>query len=257
MVNILVLQIEDRMNNDLIQKLMKDNKTKCEKNGIQYHFQPTSTDDVPPYWGKIFEIDKLLSDRGDVDYIYWMDSDAFFIHVNKEILEKVIDENSDYSMIVSKDMPPWSGEFNAGSFIVKNDEKGREIIRAWKSLYKASDWTKESEKSWKTESTWGGDAYEQGSFVNNIINSDAYSRYIKVLPYYVLNNNNCVNKAEETVVAHLAGEHKENEETISHCKKNMIEAFMTFENGRMQDILLSFAVTLFLISIFVIFMMRK
>ena len=164
--------MEDRTDNDLIQKLMKDNKTKCEKNGIHYHFQSKSTYDVPPYWGKIFEIDRLLREKPDVDYIYWMDSDAFFINVNKENLEKVIDENSDYSIIVSKDMPHWQGEFNAGSFIVKNDEKGREIIRAWKSLYKASDWTKESEKSWKTESTWGGDADEQGSFVNNIMKND-------------------------------------------------------------------------------------
>jgi len=257
MVNILVLQIEDRTDNDFIQKLMKDNKKKCENNDIEYHFQPKSTDDVPPYWGKIFEIDRLLSDRRDVDYIYWMDSDAFFINVDKKKLEDVIDNNSKYSMIISKDMPPWSGEFNAGSFIVKNDKKGREIIRAWKSLYNASVWRKEGEKSWKTDSTWGGDAYEQGSFVNNIIKDDKYSRHISVLPYYVLNNNNCVNNVEETIVTHLAGEHKENSETVSNCEKNMIESFMTYENGNIQDLLLTIALILFCIVIFVICMIRK
>jgi hypothetical protein len=236
---------------------MRDNKTKCEKCGIHYHFQPKSSEDVPPYWGKIFEIDRLLREKPDVDYIYWMDSDAFFINDDKQMLEDLIDANSKYSMIVTKDMPPWSGEFNAGSFIVKNNEMGREIIRTWKSLFNASDWRKESEKSWKTDSTWGGDAYEQGSFVTNIINNDKYSKHIKILPYYVLNNNNCVSNKKKTIVAHLAGEHKENKETVKKCEENVIESFMTYENGNTQDLLLTFTLILFIIVIFVMYMMRK
>ena len=44
---------------------------------------PLSTFYIPPYWGKIFELNKLLYENPDVKYFIWIDSDATIINVNK------------------------------------------------------------------------------------------------------------------------------------------------------------------------------
>ena len=76
-MKLLILQIEDR-NNPLLDKLMNKNKIFCKKHNIEYIYLKKSSFAVPPYWAKIFEINKLLSEKPYIDYIIWLDSDAFF-----------------------------------------------------------------------------------------------------------------------------------------------------------------------------------
>ena len=88
MVNVLVLQIEDRSDDQFLQDSMQINKYICEQNNMQYEFLYKSKDNVPPYWGKVFEIDRILTSNeySNIDYIFWIDSDAFFLNFDKSKL---------------------------------------------------------------------------------------------------------------------------------------------------------------------------
>jgi uncharacterized Tic20 family protein len=45
---------------------------------------------------------------------------------------------------------------------------------------------------------------------------------IKLLPYYYLNNNNCTEHPEETLIVHLAAGHKNDKNNIDTCSKKLI-----------------------------------
>jgi hypothetical protein len=216
MNNILVLQIEDR-DYEFLNILMNQNKQICSENNINYINLKKSSYNVPPYWGKVFEIYKIMIKRPELAYIIWLDSDAVFYNFNQNKLINLLNDNIDYSFIMSKDMPPWEyGEFNAGSFIVKNDNFGLDIIKYWMKLYNPDKWIYFNNE-WLTESNWANEDYEQGSFIKYIYKNKNYAQHIKQLPFYILNNNNCSDNNPNIVVSHLAGYHKENEVTKNNC----------------------------------------
>jgi hypothetical protein len=226
MINILVLQIEDRENDEFLTNNMHYNKIICQDNNMKYKFMYKSEDDVPPYWAKVFEIDKILTNpnNSNINYIFWIDSDAFFLNFNKEKLNDFINKYSNYSVIITKDPPPWPANFNAGSFIVKNDKYGREIVSYWKSLYNPNNWWREND-AWKTNSKYAGVDYEQGAFDEKILTNPNYSSHIKTVPYYILNNTSCTEYTNETIVTHLAGSHKNNVTKVENCKQSQNNSF--------------------------------
>ena len=217
MFNILVLQIEDRSDDNFLNENMQLNKKICSENNMQYKFLYKSQDNVPPYWGKVFEIDRILNDNSNVDYIFWIDSDAFFINFHKNKILNLLTKNSDYSMIITKDPPPWKMKFNAGSFIIKNDSYSREIFSYWKTLYNPNNWWIEDDK-WKTDKPYAGNDYEQGTFTTHILTNNQYSSHIKTVPYYILNNTSCTENTNETIVTHLAGNYKNDLVIEANCK---------------------------------------
>jgi len=185
---------------------------------MQYKFLYKSQYNVAPYWGKVFEIDRIISDKSNsnIDYVFWIDSDAFFLHFNKNKLTDFLNKYSNYSMIITKDHPPWNMKFNAGVFIVKNDSYSREIFSYWKSLYNPNNWWMEGNK-WKTDKPYAGDDYEQGAFVTYILSNNQYSAHIKSVPYVILNNSSCTENTNETIITHLAGRTKDPVK-IATCK---------------------------------------
>ena len=216
MNNILVVQIEDR-EDKFLKKLMNQNKKICLENNINYVYLKKSSYNVPPYWGKVFEIYKNMVSRPELSYIIWLDSDAAFYNFDKNKLIDLLNDNIDYSFIMSKDMPPWeNNDFNAGSFIIKNDKIGLEIIKKWTKLYNPNKWVYFNNK-WLSESDWANEDYEQGSFIKYIYKNKKYSKYIKQLPFYILNNNNCSDNNSNIIIIHLAGYHKQNKVNIQNC----------------------------------------
>ena len=150
-MRILILQIEDR-NDEKLQIFMEQNKLICNKYNMEYLSLKKSRATVPPYWGKIFEINDIMHNDPTLDYIMWLDSDAFFINYDHDKFYNFINKYSEYSMIITNDMPPWEkNDFNAGSFIIKNDKIGRDIINEWITYYNSNNWTYEN-MVWKTES---------------------------------------------------------------------------------------------------------
>jgi hypothetical protein len=169
-MKILVLQIEDR-DNIFLNQLMKSNQTICKNNDIEYVFLKKSNELVPPYWAKIYEVKRLLYERQDIDYIIWMDSDAFFINFTKDRLINFLNEYNNYSFIGTTNMPPWeSAKFNAGVFIFKNTDNGKNIINKWVSYYHKDKWSYNVEtEKWSTDAGYAGDEYEEGAFVKYIL----------------------------------------------------------------------------------------
>jgi hypothetical protein len=210
-----ILQMEDRTK-PLLSLFMNHNRDICETNNFEYVFMERSADHVPPYWGKIVELQRLLADPSR-DYVMWLDSDAFLYKFDKARFTQFLDTNSAYSMIISGDMPPWQhGTFNAGSFIVKNDEAGRTIVDTWLSAYNPEKWTHSNGK-WTTSGVWAGREYEQGAFMSTILSNQQFAQHIQSVHYSVLNNNSCIHNTDNTLVVHLAGGHKTNKDNIESC----------------------------------------
>ena len=216
MKSVLVLQLEDRTNNNL-NIFMNENKQICINNNIKYIFLEKSSFNVPAYWGKIFEIDKLMDEYPDIEYFMWLDSDAFFINFDNNKFQNFLKKYESYSMIITNDMPPFDAEFNAGSFIIKNNKYGHDIIKEWTSFYNPNKW-EYKDLTWRTESAWAGEEYEQGSFIKYILHNPKFNTHIINLPYYYLNNNNCENNID-TITTHLAGIHKEDDNILEKCFK--------------------------------------
>lgn len=256
MKSLLILQIEDRKT-ELLTTLLQHNKKACEKNNVEYIFLEKSSFHIPPYWQKVYEIDKYMSEYPDIDYFMWLDSDAFLANFSREKMQNFFDKHSDYSAIISKDMPPWDGEFNAGSFIIKNDESGRKIIKDWIGKYKSENWTFENPK-WTTQSTWAGEDYEQGAFSNHILKDPSHRQNIIQLPFWWLNNNSC-DENKESISVHLAGHYKDDKDLVENCMKNFIslkEGFSSNDSTLYQFVLALFAVLL-IVALILIFVRYK
>lgn len=224
MKSVLLLQIENRKN-ELLKTLMNENAENCKKNNMKYVFLEYSSFHVPPYWAKIFEMYKYLKMYTDINYFVWLDSDAFFVHFDNQRFQDFLKTYDYYSIITSRNMPPWNISwnkkfFNAGSFIVKNDIHSHYIMKEWITKYNPNKWQYIDSK-WETDSEWSGVDYEQGSFVKYILNDSLYNKRIANLPYYFLNNNNCENNINDTIVVHLAGYHKTIDITLQNCLKTL------------------------------------
>lgn len=207
--------MEDRTS-PLLSLFMNHNRAICEANNFEYVFLEKSKEYVPPYWGKIVELQRLLEDPRR-DYVMWLDSDAFLFQFDKARFTQFLDTNSAYSMIISGDMPPWQhSKFNAGSFIVKNDAKSHDIVDTWLSAYNPDKWHYADGK-WTSDGIFAGSEYEQGAFMSTILPNKQFKSHIKTVHYSVLNNNSCIRNTSQTLVVHLAGQHKDNKDNIESC----------------------------------------
>lgn len=201
-MKILVLQIEDRYDARIIE-LMKFNQRICNKNDfLEYKFQLKCSVDVPPYWAKVFEIAILLQKRKDIDYIIWLDSDAML--VNPSTLQNLLLENPNVSFFGSPDQPDWTSPFNAGVFVVKNNEHGKNIMEEWCKGFYQSNWKKEF-NTWFCPCLWAGSDYEQGSFVKYIMTNPKLEPHISIQNFKVFQETNCNSISPETISVHLAG----------------------------------------------------
>lgn len=193
-----------------IDDLCSLNNNICSKDvSCQYYFS-NDTLGISPYWAKVKHVQHVLN-NSNYEYVIWLDTDAI-INLPKNL--KLIDFIKNYidnkDMMVSGDMPPWEpGPFNAGVWVVKNNEKGKEIIKEWLDLYDHSLWKQDENGNWSCPNqTWATcPGYEQGCF-NKIM--DKYSDNIKLVSWKIINNplSNQLEINQKGVIHHFAGEHK-------------------------------------------------
>jgi hypothetical protein len=257
-MKILVLQIEDR-DDSFLNKLMKSNQTICQNNDIEYVFLKKSKELVPPYWAKVYELKRLMKEHPHIDYFIWVDSDAFFINFTKERLLNFLEKYNKYTFIGTPDIPPWTEKFNAGVFIIKNNTIGKEIVQKWVTYYHKDVWKYDTQtQKWSTKATWAGEEYEQGSFSKYIMEDPKFSKEIILIPYYYLNNHNCGDHQDETLLVHLAGEYKKNKTNIETCtpklmSPDLVEGFNSQESNNSYNICRILNISIFfLIIIFIL-----
>ena len=216
-LQILVLQCENR-NDDFLNILMNENKQICKVNNIKYLYIKECNNNKPYYWDKIFEIQKIMNTMNNIEYIYWLDSDVVLLNFNKSKLINLLNTYNTFTMLITPDQPKWNSVFNAGAFIIKNNDKGKEIVNEWATYYNPNVWTYNSgNKTWTTNSVWAGVDYEKGSFIKNILNNEKYKDHIKTISYKILNNNTCIinddiinDNIDNTISYHFAGDDKYN-----------------------------------------------
>ena len=214
-LRVTVLQIENRRNMPLQNLFLAHNRLRCsQEKGLEYVFYDRAPDDgieatVPPYWWKVWAIRRmLLRDDHDTDAILWMDSDAYLGPADPRGLLRA-DRSS--SMWISPDTPPLHHSlFCAGAFLVRNNAQGRAIFDRWWSLYQPDMWHRDEgpDGRWRCDGPWAGPAYEQGAFVDHILQQTEYQKHIRVMPYYVFSACNWWCPCANTIVVHLSGPYR-------------------------------------------------
>jgi hypothetical protein len=228
-MRLLVLQIENR-DDPMLNAFMKMNRDMCQKHGAEYMFLDSSTVNAPPYWWKVFEIDRIMQNRNDIDLIMWLDSDAFLSQWKRNNPIQLAMQYPKANVFVSPDAPPkYSATFCAGSFLIRNNETGRRLVDKWKDLYNKERWTNKN-GHWKTEGSFGGLDYEQGSFIEHFL-SQAKEWGIIILPYYIFNETNCKSPHHDSISTHLAGHYKENKEDCFHLFQTSQSPLEMFTNN--------------------------
>lgn len=127
---------------------------------------------ISPYWVKVELTLRYLKD-GQFDYILWLDSDACVYDFNVYI-ESFFDNTKEFAF--SRDHPSWSMLFNAGVYIVKRSNTTIRLFETWMSLYPSHRWSQGEEGEWIcAECDWAGSQYEQGSFVDSLLNDPSFT----------------------------------------------------------------------------------
>lgn len=194
-----------------LQKLVDFNREYCKKRPyIDFVYQ--NDHNISPYWMKVKLVKDKLNEiyhlKEKYKYVMWLDTDATVINVKDNLIDFIEKYMKDKDVLVSSDMPPWFGLFNAGVFIFKNTITGRKIIQDWLALYDNKKWVFGTDQKWKCRGCrWADENYEQGSFAKYII--PKYRNNIKIVSWIVLNNPN-YSPYKYNVVYHFANRHKSN-----------------------------------------------
>ena len=216
-----VISGDNRTSSDIT--LLKNiNQKYCDRNNYTFLFfdqlkLEKYEKDYPPYWWKVKMVyDTML--KSNYEYVMWLDSDACF-HDHSIRIESLPWKNKIFIMAgdneifkISNNLN-FTGEFNAGVWIVRNNHKGRCFMRDWLSFYhdrqKDQRWYRRG-KEWVCRyyflpCMWAGTYYEQGSCYELMHNSK-YAPYILQLHYDILQGYKRPNKASYTI--HFCGDTK-------------------------------------------------
>jgi len=145
------------------------------KHGYEYLFLKEYNNKLklPIYWSKIQLVLELLQDKTN-DYVMWMDSDTMICH--PEIPLEYIINQDDKSIYIGLDYPA-TDRYNAGVFIIKNDEDGNKFLNDCIQTYTSREKCIENvdgKIEYKLNGGWSGECYEQG-----IMNELLFSAYEK------------------------------------------------------------------------------
>ena len=149
-------------------------------------------------------------------------------------------------------------------------KKEKDLYKSLDKLYNKDNWKYDIEKKkWHTDLPWAGVAYEQGSFIEYILDNEKFKKDIIVLPYYVFNNNSCSDYKPETISTHLAGNFKTIKNITDQCEKKLKyklhekENFQNYNNYYYYNnyfisiIIIVIIIILILILILIIFLRGK
>lgn len=179
-MKICILQYEDRINLDYFINLQIINKNYCKKHNCDYVFRNSYSEQISPYWIKVFLIKELLD---KYDYILYIDSDAVVNNFNMTIPD--LFKQNKY-MIYTSQVDAIQTPFNAGVLLFKKSDISLKILDIWVKLYDKSKWHY-NKNEWKCDGKWSGEYYEQGAFLK-IINDSDYNRYLQKEDYIFLNS---------------------------------------------------------------------
>ena len=199
-MKVAIVQYDSRNDQDLgaMGDLIKINADYAKKHGYEHIFGQDAYLNYPPYWAKIFFI--LDTIKKGFDIVLWLDSDAV-VHDFDRTIESFFE--GDELFVYSSDCGVWPEFFNAGIFFVKQDAK--HIIEHWVSLYDETMWVKEPEYWRHCVGRWAGEAFEQGTFTDNLV--PKYTKELKKIDWKIIQSPYPI---DESFIVHFAGRFREN-----------------------------------------------
>ena len=151
-----VVQVHTEHHASLAAITAQNKRDYCEKHGYKY-IEITSQQEldmtkgnipcvsmhsqsIAVGWSKIKVMEKLLKENPDVEWFFWIDTDALFMDFNQKLEDKV-DDGSFF--IVGRDC----NGVNVGTFFIKNCEKSlRFLNEIWETGPVVGDWWTETEQ---------------------------------------------------------------------------------------------------------------
>ncbi|CAM6111622.1 unnamed protein product [Calypogeia fissa] len=125
----------DNPNGDyLMLKNLKNKVDYCRLHDIEIFYNMAHLDkEMSGFWAKLPLIRKLMLAHPDIEWIWWMDSDAFFTDMEFEL---PMEKYDDYNLVLHgwNDMlyrqKSWIG-LNTGSFLIRNCQWSLDILDSW------------------------------------------------------------------------------------------------------------------------------
>ena len=187
---------------------------------------------MPPWWWKVFAVRDVIRQDPNPDtlLVLWMDADAVLTPCGRMDPVQLALSDVGHCMWISPDAPPAQYAFNAGVFLIRGSVKGRQLMDAWCALYRPEHWQRvhnnpttsvtnttvligedrqSSHRPWRWQhvvGSWGGEAFEQGSFCAHILPQAAHYGIVS-LPYYVFNEVHCNAPHHHSLAVHMYGQH--------------------------------------------------
>jgi hypothetical protein len=193
----LLLQYDDR-NPEWAEKLIKRNEKAAKVLNFEHLYLTSGEfDEFPPYWRKVFLVNKYLE---KYDLVVWIDSDAVMINEVEFINIVHLAQEKKKAMVFSSNpgifrsdwwiCRLWTAPFCAGVFIVFNTKEGHLIMSQWMKSYNPKLWSlseTKNGKKWVGLGSYGGISYEQGCFEINIFRNALFLPSLLQLHHTVLN----------------------------------------------------------------------
>ncbi|KAH9541617.1 hypothetical protein CY35_14G074900 [Sphagnum magellanicum] len=124
----------NKQGDQMLLKAIKNKVDYCRLHGIEIYYNMDKMDDeMTIWWVKVFLTHMLMLKHPEVDWIWWMDSDAVFTDMSFEL---PFEKYANYNMVVHGwenslyEKRSWLA-LNAGVFILRNCQWSMDLLHAW------------------------------------------------------------------------------------------------------------------------------
>lgn len=125
---------ENRVGDHYLLKSIKNKIDYCRLHGIDIFYNMALLDaEMAGFWAKLPLIRKLLVSQPEIEFLWWMDSDAMFTDMAFEV---PWEKYKDYNLVMHGwkemvyDQRNWIG-LNTGSFFIRNCQWSLDLLDAW------------------------------------------------------------------------------------------------------------------------------
>ena len=151
-----------------------------------------------PQWDKVRAVEHVMRAEPRYEWLMWIDADAAFAKHDVRLLEDIAEKHAGTAdLLICDDSPnygsrPPAGEvyINTGTFLVRNNEWGREFMKAW----------------WERPMGKENQLYHEQHVLNQLYNANfmGIQQHMKVLDATVMNSAfGDLPKGEDTFVVHM------------------------------------------------------
>ncbi|XP_024369636.1 xyloglucan 6-xylosyltransferase 1 [Physcomitrium patens] len=125
---------ENKQGDQMLLKSIKNKMDYCRIHGIEIYYNMDHIDeDMTSWWVKTFLTHMLMKEHPEIDWFWWMDSDAIFTDMSFQL---PLHKYEKYNMVmhgwdeVVYEKRSWLG-LNAGVFLLRNCQWSMDMLHAW------------------------------------------------------------------------------------------------------------------------------